>query len=109
MSFKIEYLAASAVVHVKTPFTANLDGVTSEGQDDDWSFDTEVLFLAKRLGFSIRSLPVVWRDDRRIDVRVLAHREPEERDEPQEHPPPVAHHDLGGRHACPGHQPGTQL
>lgn len=32
MSFKIEYLASSAVVHVKTPFTANLDGVTSEAR-----------------------------------------------------------------------------
>ena len=29
---------------------------------DDWSFDAEALFLARRLGFRIREVPVLWRD-----------------------------------------------
>jgi len=29
---------------------------------DDWSFDAEALFLARRLGFGIREVPVLWRD-----------------------------------------------
>jgi hypothetical protein len=28
----------------------------------DWSFDAEALFLARRLGFGIREVPVSWRD-----------------------------------------------
>jgi len=61
MSFKIEYLASSAVVHVKTPFTANLAGVTGEA----------------------RSATVVARTDvecYRLDVKsfqTLLHRRPE--------------------------------
>jgi dolichyl-phosphate beta-glucosyltransferase len=29
---------------------------------DDWSFDAEALFVARRLGFGIREVPVLWRD-----------------------------------------------
>jgi hypothetical protein len=29
---------------------------------DDWSFDAEVLFLARRLGLGIVEVPVAWRD-----------------------------------------------
>jgi len=30
---------------------------------DDWSFDAEALFLARRLGYVIREVPVAWRDE----------------------------------------------
>jgi dolichyl-phosphate beta-glucosyltransferase len=36
---------------------------------DDWSFDAEALFLARRLGFGIREVPVVWRDAPGTKVR----------------------------------------
>jgi dolichyl-phosphate beta-glucosyltransferase len=29
---------------------------------DDWSFDAEALYLAGRLGYGIREVPVLWRD-----------------------------------------------
>jgi dolichyl-phosphate beta-glucosyltransferase len=29
---------------------------------DDWSYDAETLYLARRLGFGIREVPVRWRD-----------------------------------------------
>jgi dolichyl-phosphate beta-glucosyltransferase len=29
---------------------------------DDWSFDAEALFLARKLGYVIREVPVAWRD-----------------------------------------------
>jgi dolichyl-phosphate beta-glucosyltransferase len=29
---------------------------------DDWSFDAEALYLARRLGYAIREVPVLWRD-----------------------------------------------
>jgi len=52
MSFKIEYLASAAVVHVKTPFTANLDGVTGEARSG--SATAKALFGAD--GFQIRDM-----------------------------------------------------
>lgn len=52
MSFKIEYLAASAVVHVKTPFTANLEGVAGEARGGGAT--AKALFGAD--GFQIRDL-----------------------------------------------------
>ena len=52
MSFKIEYLASSAVVHVKTPFTANLAGVTSEARSGGAT--AKALFGAD--GFQIRDM-----------------------------------------------------
>jgi dolichyl-phosphate beta-glucosyltransferase len=36
---------------------------------DDWSFDAEALFLARRAGFVIREVPVRWRDDPGTKVR----------------------------------------
>lgn len=30
---------------------------------DDWSFDAEALFLARKLGYVIREVPVAWRDE----------------------------------------------
>lgn len=44
--------------------------VFSRQRIDNWSFDAEILFLADRLGFDVRELPVRWRDDRRTKVRV---------------------------------------
>jgi glycosyltransferase involved in cell wall biosynthesis len=39
-------------------------------EDDGWFFDTELLYLAQRNGFSIREIPVRWVDDRdsRVDI-----------------------------------------
>lgn len=34
-----------------------------------WSFDFEILYLAKKQGFKIKELPVVWRNDRRSKVK----------------------------------------
>jgi dolichyl-phosphate beta-glucosyltransferase len=38
---------------------------------DGWSFDAEVLFLAKRLGFAIAEVPVTWHDEPDSKVRLL--------------------------------------
>ncbi|MCX6705474.1 MAG: glycosyltransferase [Candidatus Woesebacteria bacterium] len=34
-----------------------------------WGFDSESLFLAKKYGFSIKEVPVIWRNDRQTRVR----------------------------------------
>lgn len=39
--------------------------------EDGWAYDTEVLFLARRLGFPIRELPVRWANDPSTRVRLL--------------------------------------
>ena len=39
---------------------------------DDWSFDAEILFLARRMGYEIIEVPVKWKNDRATKVR-LAH------------------------------------
>lgn len=36
---------------------------------DDWSFDAEALYLARRLGFPLAEVPVVWRDVEGTKVR----------------------------------------
>jgi len=36
-----------------------------------WAFDTEILFIAKLKGFSIKQIPVSWRHDNDSRVRVL--------------------------------------
>lgn len=59
-------------------FTCGFKGFTAEAADaifsrlrlDDWTFDTELLFLATRLGLRIDELPVRWRDDARTKVRL---------------------------------------
>lgn len=33
-----------------------------------WGFDSEVLYLAKKYGFSIKEVPVLWKDDNRTKV-----------------------------------------
>jgi hypothetical protein len=37
---------------------------------DNWSFDSEILFLAGRLGLRVEELPVVWTNDARTKVRL---------------------------------------
>lgn len=37
--------------------------VFSRQQVNDWSFDAEVLFLAQKYGYSIKEVPVRWRND----------------------------------------------
>ena len=34
-----------------------------------WGFDAEILFLCQRLGYSIKEIPVAWKDDRRTRVK----------------------------------------
>jgi dolichyl-phosphate beta-glucosyltransferase len=59
-------------------FTCGFKGFSSEAADaifsrlrlDDWSFDTELLFLASALGLRVEELPVRWRDDARTKVRL---------------------------------------
>ena len=38
---------------------------------DRWGFDTEILFLAKKFGYSITELPVVWVNDERTRVNLV--------------------------------------
>lgn len=38
---------------------------------DDWSYDAEDLFLAQKLEFSVKEVPVVWRNRDQSRVRVL--------------------------------------
>src|SRR3989338_3107273 len=38
---------------------------------DDWSFDAEILFLAKRMGYEIIEVPVKWKNDRATKVRLV--------------------------------------
>lgn len=36
---------------------------------DDWSFDAEALFVARKLGYAIREVPIHWRDEPGTKVR----------------------------------------
>lgn len=38
-------------------------------QIERWGFDSEILFLAKKLGFGIKEVPVTWSDDQRTKVK----------------------------------------
>lgn len=38
---------------------------------DGWSFDSEILLLAKKFGFVIKEVPVVWYNDPSTNVRLL--------------------------------------
>jgi dolichyl-phosphate beta-glucosyltransferase len=37
---------------------------------DGFGFDAEVLWLARRLGYRVTEVPIVWRDDNRSNVRL---------------------------------------
>lgn len=34
-----------------------------------WGFDSEILFLCRRFNFSIKEIPIIWRDDARTRVK----------------------------------------
>jgi hypothetical protein len=36
----------------------------------NWSFDSEILFLARIKGYRVTEIPVVWRNDRATKVRL---------------------------------------
>lgn len=38
---------------------------------DDWSFDAEILFIARKLGYPIYEVPVKWKNDRLSKVRLV--------------------------------------
>lgn len=42
----------------------------SRQQLADWSFDSEILYLAKLKNYSVIEIPVTWRDDRATKVRL---------------------------------------
>ncbi len=37
------------------------EAIFSRQRLDGWAFDAELLFLARKLGFSVRQVPVAWR------------------------------------------------
>jgi dolichyl-phosphate beta-glucosyltransferase len=43
----------------------------SRARLDDWSYDAEILFIARRKGMRIDEVPVVWRDNPNSKVRVV--------------------------------------
>lgn len=43
--------------------------IFSRAEIDGFGFDLEVLYLARRLGFSIKEIPVTWSDDRETKVK----------------------------------------
>jgi glycosyltransferase involved in cell wall biosynthesis len=49
---------------------AAAEAVFSRTRVVNWSFDTELLFIASSLGLRIDELPVRWRDDARTKVRL---------------------------------------
>lgn len=49
---------------------AAAEAVFTRTRIDNWSFDTELLFVAKQLGLHAEELPVRWRDDARTKVRL---------------------------------------
>ena len=38
---------------------------------DRWSYDAEIIFLSRKLGFEIQEKPVVWADDKNSKVKIL--------------------------------------
>ena len=45
--------------------------IFSKALIDDWSFDAEILFLARKTGYKIVEIPVRWKNDRASKVRIL--------------------------------------
>lgn len=43
--------------------------IFSKQRIERWSFDSEILFLAKKLGYDIKEVPVEWSNDPRTKVR----------------------------------------
>lgn len=45
--------------------------IFSRLREEGWAYDTEVLYLARRLGFAFREVPVSWTNDPSTRVRLL--------------------------------------
>jgi dolichyl-phosphate beta-glucosyltransferase len=45
--------------------------IFSRAQIDRWSFDSEILYISKKLGYPIKEVPVQWKNDTHTKVRVL--------------------------------------
>jgi dolichyl-phosphate beta-glucosyltransferase len=45
--------------------------VFSRLEEQGWAYDTEVLFLARKLGFEVREVPVSWTNDESTRVRLF--------------------------------------
>jgi dolichyl-phosphate beta-glucosyltransferase len=45
--------------------------IFSRSAVDGWSFDAEILFLARRLGLKVKEVPVAWRDNPDSKVRLV--------------------------------------
>lgn len=45
--------------------------IFSRQRVNDWSFDAEILFLAQKYGYSIKEVPVCWRNDPATKVNLL--------------------------------------
>lgn len=74
------FLSNVLVVSGVTDFTCGFKSFTAEAAErvfpriqlTDWTFDTELLWLVRRAGFSLREVPVRWEDDPRTRVRRLS-------------------------------------
>jgi hypothetical protein len=40
-------------------------------KDDEWFFDTELLYIAYKEGYEVKELPVRWIEDRDSRVKIL--------------------------------------
>lgn len=47
------------------------EAIFSRILEDGWAYDTEALFLARRLGFDVREVPVRWANDPSTRVRLV--------------------------------------
>ncbi len=72
------FLSNMLLVEGVSDFTCGFKGFKKEaGQDifrrqliQNWSFDAEILFLAKKLGYKIKEIPVTWFDAEGSKVRL---------------------------------------
>lgn len=48
-----------------------IEPITSRQRLFGFAFDVEILFIASRLGYSIKEVPVTWRDDRRTKIKLF--------------------------------------
>ena len=44
--------------------------IFSESIIERWSYDAEILFLARKNGFAIHEMPIIWRNDENTRVRL---------------------------------------
>ena len=52
----------------KTPIAKKLFSLAKINR---WGYDAEILYLAKKLGFKVSEVPVIWRNDERTRVMLL--------------------------------------